>query len=681
MKWLEKKEISGETGGKIPWISRNYADISFDLPQKTRKLLGGKSGLSLHSPGTKIYEIKPADNENQSSAVKSSSHTFYFGFPGVFENHSADREYFPKEESILEEEYSPENEARQSREPYWESPSADRITEIQEDTEEWEEKNPVDEDIRMDNDPFPEDTESPENTIIESREIPLLTRESILELEKDLSPDPEEFLPQKKMVSFPGDSSDMASITPVIHVNRQYEIPFQILKIQKQNRFMRDHKETEKIIQKLEDSLSQFSIVGKVVGIQDGPIITRYEIKLEPGIKVSRVLSLTDDIAMAMEAISVRIEAPIPGRATVGIEIPHKNRMPVTLGDLLNEKSFYENEMNLPVPLGKDIAGNPVSFDLSKMPHLLIAGATGSGKSVTVNSIITNFILSMGPDYIRFLMIDPKLVELSHYNDIPHLLHPVITEHQKAILSLNWAVEEMERRYEDLLELKVRDIRAFNEKIKNTHRKIPPMPYIIILIDELGDLMMVAGKEVQDSIVRLSQKARAVGIHLILATQRPSVDVITGIIKANFPARIALQVAQKTDSRTILDSNGAEALLGQGDLLFKHPAKSQLIRAQAPLVEDAEVENVVKKAMTYGKPVYIRLDDPKANSGELNAEEEELLEKSWEFIRESQKASASSLQRRFRIGYNRAARIIEALEARGFIGAQIGSRPREIFSN
>jgi S-DNA-T family DNA segregation ATPase FtsK/SpoIIIE len=314
------------------------------------------------------------------------------------------------------------------------------------------------------------------------------------------------------------------------------------------------------------------------------------------------------------------------------------------------------------------------------MPHLLIAGATGSGKSVAVNSFISSLILHKTPEEVRFLLVDPKLVELSGYNDIPHLLHPVITEPNKAILALNWAVEEMERRYEDLAELGARDIRSYNDKIRmqKNRGELPPMPYIVVLIDELGDLMMVAGKEVESSIIRLAQKARAVGIHLILATQRPSVDVITALIKANCPARIALQVAQKTDSRTILDGNGAEQLLGQGDMLFRHPSRGQLIRAQVPLIEDNEVEDVVAYAKKLAKPTYITLEDPKGKMGELEAGDEELFEEAWQIIVESQKASASYLQRRLRIGYNKAARLIEAFEARGMIGPQIGSKPREI---
>lgn len=478
------------------------------------------------------------------------------------------------------------------------------------------------------------------------------------------------------------DDYERASVTPHLNLAKQYEIPFHILRQQKNSISALDQKESTEVITRLEDTLKQFGIEGRVIGIQRGPIITRYELKMAPGIKVNRILNLTDELAMALEALRVRIEAPIPGRSTVGIEIPNKNRTSVLLGDIVQTQDYQEHTAELPLPFGKDIAGNIIIEDLAKMPHLLIAGATGSGKSVSVNSFITSLILSRTPEQVRFLLVDPKLVELSHYNDIPHLLHPVITDHQKAILALNWAVEEMERRYEDLAETRVRDIRSYNQKIlshaNSKKSKIPPMPYIVVLIDELGDLMMVAGKEVEASIIRLAQKARAVGIHLILATQRPSVDVITALIKANCPARIALQVAQKTDSRTILDSNGAETLLGQGDLLFKHPNLGQLIRAQAPLVLDEEVDEVVRLAKNQGKPTYVVLEDPKSQSGQLDPEDEDLFEEAWGIITESGKASASYLQRRLRIGYNRAARLIEAFEARGMVGPQIGSKPREI---
>lgn len=471
---------------------------------------------------------------------------------------------------------------------------------------------------------------------------------------------------------------ERASITPHVAFNKQFFLKMNTLQKNK-NRFVSDPAEIQEVIVKLEETLNQFNIEGRVVGIQQGPIITRYEIKIPPGIKVSRLLGLTDELAMALEAFKVRIEAPIPGRSTAGIEIPNKERQTVYLGDIINDEAYLESEAHLPLPFGKDIAGGNVITDLAKMPHLLIAGATGSGKSVAVNSFITSLILHKTPEEVRFLLIDPKLVELSHYNDIPHLLHPVITDHIKAILALNWAVEEMERRYEDLVDMRVRDIRSYNEKVRE-HSQGEIMPYIVVLIDELGDLMMVAGKDVESSIIRLTQKARAVGIHMILATQRPSVDVITALIKANCPARISLQVAQRTDSRTILDGNGAEQLLGKGDMLFKHPSQAQLQRIQCPYVEDYEVEEVVKQVKNIGKPSYIALDDPRANGSQVDPEDEELMDEAWEIITESQKASASYLQRRLRIGYNRAARIIEAFEAKGWIGPQMGSKPREILA-
>jgi len=476
-----------------------------------------------------------------------------------------------------------------------------------------------------------------------------------------------------------------ASTTPFIHASSQYQIPFNILHTSDDSVQTVNPQESQKIITILEETLEEFGIEARVIGMQRGPIITRYELRIPPGVKVNRILSLNDELAMALEAIRIRIEAPIPGRSTIGIEIPNRQRAKVLLGDILSHNEFQEHNANLPLPMGKDIAGNILIEDLARMPHLLIAGATGAGKSVAINSFITSLILTRSPEEVRLLLIDPKLVELSHFNDIPHLVHPVIADPQKAILALNWAVEEMERRYEDMAEMRSRDIVSYNHKVEEYNRNlghksevVPKMPYIIVLIDELGDLMMVAGKEVESSIIRLSQKARAVGIHLILATQRPSVDVITALIKANCPARIALQVAQKTDSRTILDSNGGEQLLGQGDMLFKHPSKAQLIRAQSPYVADNEVEEVVNHVKKLGKPAYITLEDPKSQAGQLELEDEDMFEEAWEIIVESNKASASYLQRRLRIGYNRAARLIEAFEARGYIGPQVGSKPREI---
>ncbi len=469
-----------------------------------------------------------------------------------------------------------------------------------------------------------------------------------------------------------------ASITPNIWSSKAYLISKHILQVNRGIVEWLSPEEIQQITHKLERTLKEFDVDAKVVGNQKGPIITRFELQMSPGTKVNKILNLNDELAMALKAMSIRIEAPIPGRSTIGIEIPNSKRNTVFLGDIVNKIDYSKCDNKIPLPIGKDIAGNIILADLTKLPHLLVAGATGSGKSVLINSFIVHLTLMKSPMEIRFLLIDPKLVELSQYNSIPHLLHPVITDSHKSISALNWAVEEMERRYEDLSDARVRDIIAYNEKMKQTNNMKYAMPYIIILIDELGDLMMVAGKEIETSIIRLSQKARAVGIHLILATQRPSVDVITALIKANCPARIALQVAQKTDSRTILDANGAEQLLGEGDALFKHPTKNNLIRIQTPFVQDHEVAMMVEQASTYIKPQYIKLENADNTSYKLNPEDEELLDKAWNIILESDRASASYLQRRLKIGYNKAARLIEALEAKQYIGPQIGSKPRDI---
>ena len=496
-------------------------------------------------------------------------------------------------------------------------------------------------------------------------------------------------LSKQKSFFHPQENEDFlyqSSSTPIIALEKKFAIDYSFLKKSKGDETNIVPEEIENNIKKLEKVLDEFGVSAQIVGCQVGPIVTRFEIKLDTGVKVNKLLSLESEIAMGLSALSVRIEAPIPGKPTAGIEIPNKIRNVVYLGDIINsDDTFINNSISkkaLPLPFGKDIAGNLVIEELSKMPHLLIAGATGSGKSVLVNSFISTLITHKSPEFLRFILIDPKVVELSCYNDIPHLLHPVITEPQKAVLALKWVVDEMGKRYDDMVELNARDISSYNQKVleKRAIKKenLVVMPYIVVLIDELGDLMMVAGKDVEDSIIRLSQKARAVGIHLILATQRPSVDVITGLIKANCPARIALQVAQRNDSRTILDSNGAESLLGSGDFLFKNPKNIKISRIQAPYIRDAEVERIVETVRQASSPKYIYLEEQDGSTSVLEAEDETLFDEAWEVIQEAQKASASFLQRRMRIGYNKAARIIEALEARAYIGPQIGSKPREL---
>ncbi len=434
---------------------------------------------------------------------------------------------------------------------------------------------------------------------------------------------------------------------------------------------------------KLEETLAQFSIEAKVIGHKRGPVVTMYEVAIAPGIKVNRITNLADDIAMAFASESVRIIAPIPGKSAIGIEVPNKHRSIVRLGDLWNKEDVLKKG-SLVFPLGKKLNGEVEFLDLTKMPHLLIAGATGSGKSVCVNSIISSLIYRYDPSHVRFLLIDPKLVELQLYNGIPHLLHKVITDAKSATAALYWVIQEMEYRYTMLSKLNVRDLNSYNSKVESYisqgYKDYKRFPFLVILIDEFADLMMVSGKELEDFVTRIAQKSRAVGIHLILATQRPSVNIITGIIKANFPARIAFQVASMVDSRTIIDQKGAEKLLGKGDSLFQSPYMSFPFRSQTAYVTEEEVLDLVKVVQPMAKPRFIQLEllDEETGSSVNFDEDDDLFEEAVDIILESRKASASYLQRRLRIGYNRAARMIEAMEELGYIGAAQGSKPRDI---
>ncbi|MGM9572617.1 MAG: DNA translocase FtsK, partial [bacterium] len=424
----------------------------------------------------------------------------------------------------------------------------------------------------------------------------------------------------------------------------------------------------------LESTLASFGVNAKVVEVQQGPTITRYELQPPAGVKVSKIINLTDDIALALAASGVRIEAPVPGKSVVGIEVPNRQTTMVSLREILTADKFQKAEGRLVVGLGKDIAGNPVITDLTKMPHLLVAGTTGSGKSVCINTIITSILYKASPDEVKFLMIDPKMVELVSYNGIPHLIAPVVTEAKKAAGALKWAVKEMDRRYQIFSEHGVRNISGFN-------RGEIPLPYIVIIIDELADLMLVAAKEVEDSICRLTQLARAAGIHLVIATQRPSVDVITGVIKSNISSRIAFAVSSQVDSRTILDMAGAEKLLGKGDMLFSPIGSLHPVRVQGAFISDKEVENIVKFLAEQG----ISSDEEEITITETDstvkiAEEEtdELFYEAIRVVMESKQASASMLQRRLRIGYARAGRLMDILEAKGIIGPYEGSKPRHI---
>ncbi len=442
--------------------------------------------------------------------------------------------------------------------------------------------------------------------------------------------------------------------------------------------------EAEYTARKIEEIIKEYGYESKVTTWQKGPIITRYEVAPPSGVKLGKITSLSDELKLYLAVKSIRIVAPIPGKSTIGIEVPNKFREQVLLGDILQEKTESIPNGDLLITLGKDsISGETVYIDLNKLPHLLIAGTTGSGKSVSLNSMISYLIITKSPVEVRFVMIDPKMVEMSLYENIPHLLMPVITDPRKATKALYWAVQEMESRYAMISEIKCRDIKAYNEKVNTSllsQMNYSPMPYIVIFIDELSDLMMVAGKELEDSITRLSQKARAVGIHLVMATQRPSVDVITGLIKANCPARLAFHVAQKNDSKIILDYSGADTLLGKGDSLYKSPTSPDLQRIQAPFISEEEIEKIVEEAISFARPSYvdINLDEDIYKEEIISDADEAEFEEAWNIVRTERKASASYLQRRMRIGYNKAARLMEMMEERGYVGPQIGSKPREI---
>ena len=436
----------------------------------------------------------------------------------------------------------------------------------------------------------------------------------------------------------------------------------------------------------IEEKLLNFGIEGKITEIKPGPVITMYEYKPQAGTKINKIASLSNDLAMSLKATRVRIVAPIPGKDVVGIEVPNENRETVYLKELLSKDRFKKDTSPIFISLGKDISGSPMFMDLKKAPHLMIAGTTGSGKSVFLHSIIASMFYKASPQDLRFIMIDPKMLELSGYEDIPHLLHPVVTDPKKSAAALKWAVKEMETRYKLLSDIGVRDIDSYNNKIKNSSdydSKTDVLPYIVIIIDELADLMFVAPNEIKESITRLSQMARAAGIHLIVASQRPSADVVAGLIKANFPARISFAVSSKTDSRIILDSSGAEELLGKGDMLLLQPPNN-LIRIQGSIISDKERENIASHLKIQGKPDYnsdiTKLINDNVENDELNIEKDPLYDQALEIIKQTQQASISMIQRRLKIGYNRAANIIEMMERDGIVGEQESAgKPRKVY--
>lgn len=448
----------------------------------------------------------------------------------------------------------------------------------------------------------------------------------------------------------------------------------------------------------LEKKLSDFDVSGRVVAISPGPVVTMYEYEPAPGVKINKVVSLADDLAMALRATSIRIVAPIPGKAVIGIEIPNVDREPVRLKDIISSEAFEESPSKLALALGKDILGNPVVTDLARMPHLLIAGATGSGKSVALNAMICSILYKATPEEVKLVMIDPKRIELAAYEGIPHMITPVVLDARKATQALQWAAHEMERRYTLMAEKRVRNINQYHKKLAKERDLVSEgngsekplsdsegpsewLPFVVIIIDELADLMLVASRDVELALTRLAQMARAAGIHLLIATQRPSVDVLTGIIKANFPTRISFQVSSRTDSRTILDANGAEALLGNGDMLFLPPGTAKLQRIHGAYVSESEIRQITDFLKKQQGPVYeeeilkVRSEEEEA-AGE--DEYDEKYDEAVALVTETGQASISMVQRRLRVGYNRAARMIEMMEREGVVGPSDGSKPREV---
>ncbi|HEY4600204.1 MAG TPA: DNA translocase FtsK [Cerasibacillus sp.] len=428
----------------------------------------------------------------------------------------------------------------------------------------------------------------------------------------------------------------------------------------------------------LERTLKHFNVRARVVNVSQGPSVTRFEVKPEMGVKVSKIRNLSDDLKLNMAAKDIRIEAPIPGKNTVGIEVPNLSPRTVSLQEIFTAPAFTDSSSALSIALGLNIEGAPIVTDIGKMPHGLIAGATGSGKSVCINSILISLLYKAHHDEVKFMLIDPKMVELAPYNGIPHLISPVITDVKAATAALKWAVNEMEERYERFVKEGVRDIKRYNEKVESQQRSDEKMPYLVIVIDELADLMMVSPQDVEDAICRIAQKARAAGIHLLLATQRPSVDVITGLIKANIPTRIAFSVSSQVDSRTIIDHAGAEKLLGKGDMLFVENGSGKSVRLQGPFVSDDEIERITAHARSLAEPNYVFEQETLIEQFTFEEEEDELLPEVIQFVIDESKASTSLLQRHFRIGYNRAARLIDCLEQRGIISQQNGSKPRDV---
>ena len=498
--------------------------------------------------------------------------------------------------------------------------------------------------------------------------------------------DDENFTPE---IVFETGNNDLARSKVInLPLKKNFELPSPELLDPSTEKEIKIDKETVYHKAKLiEEKLKDFGVSGKVTEIRPGPAITMFEYRPAPGIKINKIASLENDLAMGLSALSIRIIAPIPGKNVIGIEVPNQERETVMIRELIEDPDFVDKNSALTLALGKDISGKPFYTDLRKAPHLMIGGTTGSGKSVLLNAILTSLVYKSTPRELKFIMIDPKMLELSIYEDIPHLLHPVVIEPLKAAAALKWVVNEMDERYRLLSEEGVRDLETYNQKIEledSEDKWDRWMPYIVIIIDELADLMMIAPSEIKESITGLSQKARAAGIHLIVATQRPSVDIVAGLLKANFPARISFHVSSKIDSRIILDTGGAESLLGKGDMLFLKPGASSLIRIQGALISDRERERITEHLKLQGQPPeynesITHIEDPE-ECAEFNDEKDELYNTALKIIAETKQASISMLQRRLKIGYNRAANIVELMEREGIIGPQESAgKPREVY--
>ncbi len=517
---------------------------------------------------------------------------------------------------------------------------------------------------------------------------------SVEELKKYHAPE----VTEEKEMPVAEEVGGIVSEIPLININSNYRLPNlnEVLEPLKKNKKLNSDDFIKQTTISLQNVLADFGITGKVVAVHEGPTVTQFEVAIKNGTKISKITGLSKEIALSLAAKDVRIEAPIPGKTTVGVEIPNKVTVGVPIREVLESKLKEMSTMKLPVSLGKDIHGSLCVTDLAKTPHLLVAGSTGSGKSVCINSFINSLLITKRPDEVKLVLVDPKKVELSNYNGVPHLLCPVVTDPKKASIALQNIVREMEKRYDQFADEKVKNIGGYNDKMSALKKQQPEddtiklMPYILVIIDELADLMLVASKEVEDSIMRITQMARAAGIHLIVATQRPSTDVITGVVKANIPSRISFAVASQIDSRTILDTIGAEKLLGKGDMLFKPMGENFGKRIQGNFISDEEIEKVIEyvsheqvaqydDSITKAQGGGSSENFPGGDTGGNNADEDDpLYNEIVDFCIESGKVSASLLQRRFRLGYNRAARLIDLLEDRGIIGPANGSKPREV---